>query len=269
MKKCYKCGAENDDGAILCSSCGEYLGSVVLPEDDLLDTLALTNAFSGKLFLSICVMVTISTLLSFGLMQLLFTIFCWIIYSKAKSGSIDAQTMRSVSGTVYASRVISFVCAALMFVCAGIVLACALAIPAEAYDEFPNIQAEIIAELQTQELPEEVMDMTLKLLEFGLKNLFAVAIGWCAVVGAYLLCCGFLWGGIHKFAKELYTKVPLGETSIDSASKGSVCLMVSGVIAGLSALAQSSSSVISMLATGLMSAAMIVGAVFIKKNFGK
>lgn len=269
MKKCWKCGTENDDGASLCSSCGEYIGSVALPEDGASDTFALTNAFSSNLFLAICVLVTLSTLISFGLIQLLFAIFCWIIYSKAKSGSIDAQSMRSVSGTVYASRVICFVCGALMFVCAGIVLACALAIPAEAYEEFPNIQAEIIAELQTQELPKEVMDMTLKLLEFGLKNLFAVAIGWCAVFGAYLLCCGYIWGGIHKFTKELYAKAPLGESSIDSTSKGFACMIILGVVGAIGSLSSMSMSFKSALGAGLLAAATIIGAVFIKKNFAK
>lgn len=222
MKKCWKCGTENDDGASLCSSCGEYIGSVALPEDGASDTFALTNAFSSNLFLAICVLVTLSTLISFGLIQLLFAIFCWIIYSKAKSGSIDAQSMRSVSGTVYASRVICFVCGMLLSVCSAVLFGFANAMPQEFIDEFPNAMSEILAEFEQNSLPQESISILEGLVEFGIKE----AVIYCAisilVIAVVCIIEGFIWGGIHKFTKELYAKVPLARARSTARRRASL-----------------------------------------------
>ncbi len=266
MSYCSKCGASNEDGAVFCAACGEPIGISVPPAEEN-DKTALLTAFSGTHFLAICILITIATVMSFGIVQLLFAVFCWMIYSNAKSGQLNVPMLRNVSGTVFAGKVIFIVCSVLLFFCAGIIYLCALVIPPEIAGEFSQMYDQIMEIFRQEGLPELWNKLFAGLLSSGIKSFFKAMAGTIAGLAAYMLCQGILFGGAHKTAKELYSKAEVGDMRLESAGKGIACMMIAGVVTGVFALLESSISFTSVIPSLCNAAALIIGALFIKKYF--
>ncbi len=273
MIYCTQCGAANADDAGFCTSCGAPISASnpvetqnPQPQSENKKS-ALVSAFSGNLFLAICVLISIATAISFDAVHLLFAIFCWIIYYNAKKDELSVPMMRAVSGTVFAGRIIYFVGAAALLFSAGIVLLCALVIPPEVVAEIQSAYGELIAILEQEGVPAYALEIVMGLLGYGIKKLLGLLVGFLATMGVYLLALGIIWGGIHKFTKELYTKAETGAQELVHAKKCATCMMVAGVVMAAFALFEVAISFSSTVPALLTAATMIVGSVFVKNNF--
>ncbi len=254
-----------EEGAKFCTSCGEPAGAGAPPEES--KPSALASAFAGNLFLAICVLISIATVLMFDLVHVLFAIFCWVIYYSAKKDELNVPMMRAVSGTVFAGRIIYFIGAITLLLCAGIVMLCAVLIPPEIVGEIQAQYAELIAILEQEGVPAYAIEIVMGLLSYGIKELLGMLAGFLAGMGAYLLVLGILWGGIHKFTKELYTTAETGATEFANAKKCATCMMAAGVVMAVFALFEVAISFSSTIPALLTAATMIVGSVFVKDNF--
>ena len=79
-------------------------------------------ALKDKLYLVICILMTVSTGLSIiagslPIIEILLTVFSWLVYSAAKKDVADTKNLRCISGAVYANYVIMNVAAVILIVC--------------------------------------------------------------------------------------------------------------------------------------------------------
>ena len=86
----------------------------------------LLPALKDPLFLVVCILLSISCLLSLSagsvpLIDILITVFLWLTYAQARKDIADAGHLRCVSGALYAQYVIVYVVAGLLLV-VGVIL---------------------------------------------------------------------------------------------------------------------------------------------------
>ena len=123
--KCIKCGFESAEDFNFCPVCSEPQTPVesvsINPAADVV-----MPALKDNLFLAICILITIYCGLALvsgtlPLIQVLTTIFLWLVYSQSKEGFVSENHLRNVSGTVYAGYVINNVVFGIIAFC-GIII---------------------------------------------------------------------------------------------------------------------------------------------------
>ncbi len=233
MSICPKCGAECPEAQKICKNCGWILSDQPISDEPVDRNAKLKSALSGGVFLTMCLLQTVYTVLNFGLLQLLFAIFGWIIYAKAKNGETPADMMRSVSGTVYASKIIFNVCAVIILVCAAVVYLCSSVVPtqtlAEIYDAFENefieagVNAEIISALGI-------------FANIGLKDMMIGLAALMLAAGVLFIVYTVMYGRIHRFSKSLYWNAMNENSPLVGEKEAYAWLIVGAVLNGLSAV---------------------------------
>ncbi len=266
MSYCSKCGASLADDAKYCTACGE-IAEPPAPQPDKNKIAELISAFTGNLFITICLLTILATAFSFNLVNILFTVFCCIIYFNAKNNKLNVPMMRAVSGTVFVNRVFCFIGAISLLVAAALIFILAFALPPEIAGDITDLCTKLMAGLTQSNLPRFVIGIIEKLFAYGIKEMLCGIAGWIATLGVYLLTLGLLWGGIHKFTKELYTKAETGDFALENAEKGASSMMAVGVITAVFAIFEFTISFNSTVPSLLIAAAMISGSMFVKKNF--
>lgn len=260
--KCYKCQTELGEGFAVCPVCGTAFAPSGPAANKILEILR------DKLFLTLCILLSVSfgaTVLSgsgIPITSLLFVIFLWIVYSKAKKGVVDVANMRNVSGVVYAEYIIMNVSAILLIVC-GVLFGFLFSFVSESAEATDAMMQGIKIGLAAAEIP------------FEITQTLAVVIGWVlavffAVVGVItLLVSIFAWRKLHRFVKSVYTGVQNGgQTPVVNVKTAKNWLWVFGIINALSALSSLLSfNIFTIAATGCAAAAFIVGAQLIEKHF--
>ncbi len=235
MKACPSCGASVNDGVIFCPSCGHEFTTA--PEQSeapqsfaSIGYSPLTPIFGGSLFLTICILSSVYTLFSFGILQILFTIFNWLLYADARNQRLKIDNMRTISGVVYASKIVLRVAGIIVVVCGVLMLAFGNAIPQDAVAEAEAITDEIIAALKTEGIPEEAIDIVKQILDGGIRQLFVYLAAFMIGAGAYLIICSVLWSFIHKYTKNLYTEAAIGNITNAHAKAAKGCMIAFAVI---------------------------------------
>ena len=115
--KCPNCLKENNNDALYCLYCGTKL-STQTPTITAWGT-KIIEGIKSKLFLALCILMTVSTACAFvssglNIIGVLATIFLWVLYSNTKKGTTSSKGLRNISGTVYASYVVNYVLVGLM-----------------------------------------------------------------------------------------------------------------------------------------------------------
>ena len=252
--KCTNCGFENRDDFTFCANCGTQK----TPEPTVLNVAEtrVLNIVNSKLFLALCILLTIASGLSvligkIQIIPLLLTIFMWMAYSNGQKGKVSFNDFHRISGTVYANYVIVNV-VAIIFIILGFIFTAFFGLL-----DLPETLVNISPDLE--ELLTKLPNLSVGALSIFLGVVFIFA-GIVALVANILLM-----RKIHRFTKEFYTKIITGEPQFLFAKTAKNCLIFLAVVNGIEAISTFSNSFISGLIASSLVAATILTIIVIDK----
>lgn len=266
--KCNNCGNEILENSAFCTFCGSPLTSVEATDTPVSAVKEkILNIFKDKLFLVLCILVSVSTVFSIAnsnipLLLILFTIFLWLIYAKAAKNTVDIKNMRCVSGTVFAVYVINWVLIGLLGFATVIGAIITLAIGSTA--EFENTINQILSEY----------DFSVN----GFDSLLALTTGSIMIIAVvafiiFLVICViaaivniFGMRSLHKFAKSLYISAQIDNFRIEKLNAAKSWLLVFGIGTCISAL-PCLDDFLAFVTSGCLGVAYILAYILIKKHF--
>lgn len=248
--KCSNCGFENREDFVFCANCGAAKTIETEATNPLFNrALSIVNS---KLFLTICILLTVASGLSLvkGSLQiipLLLAIFMWIAYDNGKKNKVEINDFRKISGTVYANYVINNVVAIIFIVC-GVII------------------GGLFGALSTLNLPELISEISpdfnniLELLPNLSFTAITIILGVVFVfAGAIILIINLLgMRKIHQFAKDFYTGLSTGQTNLSLVKSTKNWLIFFAITDGITALSTLSESIINGLVQGCLVAAIIL-----------
>lgn len=260
--KCTNCGYENDLAFDVCPVCNQKATPALNPEAPVSPLAArLKGLFSDTLFLVICILMTVSVGIgvigaNFDVIKILYTVFLWLCYVNCRGDIIESRYVRNLSGTVYASYVITNVVLGILAVC-GIIVGAIMPIVAA--------NAEIMNFIKN-ELAEELGELTETLIPLIASS------GILLIIFTVIACgIGFVINflgrrAIHRFIKSQYVALDCGmeDTAYLGAAKG--WLMAFGVLSAVGALS-SIGDFGALLANGSYAAALIIGSILIGRHY--
>lgn len=125
--KCNNCGFEHENDFEYCANCGtkatkqeDYTPAETVSLNPAADIVL--PALKDKLFLALCILMTATCVLSLALsrmplLNILITVFLWLIYADAQKGFANEKHLQFISGAVYAQYVITNVISIILIVC--------------------------------------------------------------------------------------------------------------------------------------------------------
>ena len=248
--KCVNCGFENRDDFAFCANCGAA-NATVLPTKSVAEVRAL-EIVKSKLFLTICILITVASGLSIineglQIIPLLLAIFMWMAYANGTKDKVDFNDFRKISGTVYANYVIVNVAAIIVIVC-GVVVGF------------------LLSSLSFLDLPEFIHTISPDFEEFLtlLPDIGMVAISMIlglifVFAGTAMLIINILgMRKIHFFAKEFYNGIITGDITAQFANSARSWLIFFAIVDGISAVSTISVDTVGGLIQGCLVAAMIL-----------
>ncbi len=254
--KCNKCNFQSEQDFAFCPNCSAPAGEPVPAVEPVPNPVGekVMAALRDKMFLAICVLMTVSAFLGLAsggipVFQILFSIFLWITFSKVRKNIVDTNQLKNLSGTVYAQYVV-FNVAGCIFVVCGVVSVVLLALSGS-LGIFDSLLSQF------------------GLFSSGLSGAFVFASGWLllvviTVIAAAMLAVSLLgWRKIHRFAKSVYTSIESYSESIQYAAAAKNWILAFGIIDAVSAIA--SGDFTTFLAGGCSAAAAIVAYLLINK----
>lgn len=260
--KCNNCQNEILENSSYCTNCGNPINNVQSSTKQ-----KLLSIFNDSLFLAICILITVSTGISclvgsFSVLHILFTVFLWLIFSAAKKGKVDDDKMRCVSGTIYASYIISWIGIVILSVCsvAGIVFSSILGGSALA----KKLISEIIADSDSIRIILDKFSSQPSLSLSIILSVICVVLLLISVIATIFNICGT--GNIHKFAKSLYLSAQTDTYNIHKLSAAKNWLLVFGILEAISALG-SILNIFSFFISGTLAAAYIIAYILVRKYF--
>lgn len=255
--KCNNCGFESEQDFDVCSACGraveqEYV-TINLAKEKILP------ALKDKLFLVICILMTVSCSLSIlngniPVIDILLTVFSWLVYASAQKDIADTKNLRCVSGTVYANYVIMNVLAVILVVC-GLLIGVSFS----AYSNNMDIIIDAIGEM------DEATQLAFDMVSDGLG--WVIAVFFIVVAGIILAINLFGYRKIHRFAKSIYVSIENHNPDmIESADAARAWLWVFAVVGAIgSILGAADSDVLALISSGCGVAIMIIAAILVKR----
>ena len=258
--KCNNCGFEAVESFEFCPNCGT---AVNLPEAVSLNPAAdiVLAALKDKLFLVICILMTVSTAFSLvagslPVIEILITIFLWLTYAKSLKDIAAENHLRCVSGSVYANYVIRNVAAIIIIVC-GVIFGAVLG--TLNYTEILNALATDYGEIasQIESLPESILEI----IGFIIGFVFVI-------IGVVYLLINILgMRKIHRFAKSVYQSIDLRTPAFEYAVAAKNWLIFFSVMSAISALSSITEGVIVAIASLCSVATMVIAVILISKYF--
>lgn len=249
--KCTNCGFENEQSYTVCPQCQTEVRPNPAAQ-------AILGALRDPLFLVICILLSVATALSLvggnlPVIEILFTVFLWLVYSKSSKGIADAKYLRCVSGTMYANYVITYVAAILVAVM-GLILAAAL----KMIVNDPFMLEELLSELG--DVDYAAISGMITFLP-GSLLLVAFLIAAAAVVVLNIFSNRY----IHRFAKSVYQSIETGNLNLKHATVAMVWLFIYGGISGLSCLSSLANGLLAALGSAASCGACIIAGLLINK----
>lgn len=257
--KCISCGFESQENFAFCPNCSAPAvqeAQIVNPAENVI-----LGALKDKLFLVICILMSVTTVLSFAgggvpVLNILFTVFLWLTYAQATKNIADPKHIRGLSGTVYANYVITYVVCGIVFVCGALVALVfgVLAGNAEVYGALMN---------ELGSLDEVTQNIVVLILS---------ASGWiitliCAIISGVAVLFNILaTRKIHRFTKSVYKSLEQCTLNIEKADAAKNWLLVFGIFGAVSAAsALMSGNIIGAASSGCTAVAEILSYVLIGK----
>lgn len=266
--KCNNCGNEIVENSAFCTFCGSPV-SPTEPTEAPTSAVKqkILNIFKDKLFLVLCILVSVSSVFSIAngnvpLLLILFTIFLWLIYAKAAKNTVDIKNMRCVSGTVFATYVITWVLIGLLGLVSVIGIVFSLVIGNAA--ELESIMQEILSEI---DYTANGLEMLSSLTAASFMIIVAVAFIMIFVICVIAIIVNiFGMRSIHKFAKSLYISAEIDNFCIEKLNAAKSWLLVFGIFTCISAL-PCIDNFRAFITSGCLGAAYILAYILIKKHF--
>lgn len=275
--KCRNCGFEAEGDFKFCPDCGagsrgEYEEYTPPESKNELFKQKLLGMVKDELFMVLCILQTVSVGASvlyggMNVISILFTIFMWLVWSRARNGILDVGSMRRISGAVYATYVVSWVICGLLGVSAVIMLALSATI-----DSYVSDIYSALAEIGVSYLYDELIDI---IREAGITtNIFGfvfIVLGVVMIIAAVAIALVNIFGTrkLHRFAKSLYIGAGSEDPVVVSANGAATWMLICGIFNGLSALsslADISNSVMLLASQGCAATTYIIGYVIVKKH---
>lgn len=266
--KCKNCDFENLSGAEYCTNCGNPMNdnNTCQVEAVSLNPVAdkVMPALKDKLFLALCVLMTISCILSLNggipLINILLTVFLWLTYADAQKGFVNEKHLQSISGTVYANYVIINVGAILFMIC-GVIVGFGMTI-LSGTEEFATEFNEALSMYDFGEYSFTYEDIPQEFIEF-----VGIMIAVAFVIGAIIMLVINIMGykKIHTLAKSVYTGIMYQNPEFKAVRSAKNWIMFFGVCAAIGAVVSIMSQPIIALAAGCEAAATIIASTLIDK----
>lgn len=219
------------------------------------------EALEDNLFLILCILLTASCAIevmnrSLPVLQVLFAVFLWIIYSKATQGEVDVSNLRHISGTVYAEYIlINVVCICIAVV--GMLLGFIMFAMKEYYIRILEATKEV--EFMDPDAIE-LIDM----LSGTVGAIVAVLVVCIAAVG--IVVNYFSYRSFHKLAQSVYKGVENGRISTEYANRASTWMWVFGVIILIGSLGDLFDfAIIPFLSSAIEGSIFIVSALLVQR----
>ncbi len=196
-----------------------------------------------------------------SVINILLTIFLWLIFAKGRNGTPPTSQMRCLSGTLFAEYVISWIAIgaiALIVLLVIILLAAGLSFA----------EAEIMSSL-TDELTPMLGQFGLSsdmLSEFMTAFIIVLVIGLVIAIAVLVVITIFGIRPMHLFASSLYKSCENPDVIIVKRKATQNWLLVLGILSAVGAIGQG--SLLAVLGNGSNAATLIVGSVLIRKYFG-
>ena len=267
--KCNKCGFESERDFEYCMNCGAASrdNNAVPVEAVSLNPAAdrIMSALKDNGFLVLCILMSISCLMSLSgglpLINILLTIFLWLTYADAQKGFANEKHLQCVSGTVYASYIVTNVASIILIVC-GVLLGVVLEMLAGTA-EFVEGFNEAISQYDLGEFVFSYED-----IPQAFMGLVGVLIGVVfAVIGAIAMVINILgMRKIHRFAKSVYQGIMCQNPNFENPRAAKNWLMVLGVLSAIGAVVSLLSEPVTAIASGCEAAAAIIASVLIDKH---
>lgn len=273
--KCSYCGFESARDYQYCPQCGtviekkdqefspppqpEFTYEAPTPQPEH----KIATALKDKLFLTVCVLVSVCcglSVLSGGLpiIRIFLTVYMWVAYTQTKNNTLNPNHIRNISGTVYASYILNNILG--VFTIIGGICFSFLITFITSNKEMLDMFYE---ELETIGGSEVVSMFSQYIINFA--GLIGVAI---AVIGIIMLVINFIGRkAIHKFVKSIYLNMGMPTEQIQNISKAHVWLIVFGILNAIFALSSENSML--LLSEISFAAALIITAILVKKYFSE
>ncbi len=267
--KCPHCEYERDTAFLFCPMCGK---SSTHEEEPIAvcPTPRILNLIKDNLFLTICILLTVSTscwLLYGGLnvIFILITIFAWLTYAGGKKNIVEHKHIRVISGSVYAIYVINNVTAIISAVC-GVFYIITIFIPTL----LGNITPEEL--FNTNKLTTEGYGLMglIPLTTMALLWALAMVIGFVLIIVSIAILILNVAGvkKTHRLIKSIYQSAEVGEENIIGANKVGGWLIVFAVFSILSAIVWiSNGNIFGFITEGCFAAVYIIFYILIGRYF--
>ena len=264
--KCPNCLYESEQSFAFCPKCGTQAESA--PQADFVPAVnpaasRLLPLLKDNMFLAICILISVTAAISFDVISILFTIFLWLTFAKSRKNIVDANHLRQISGTVYASYVLNNVASIILIVCGAIYTA----LMGYAIYSSPG-SLDLIENSLTYRIPEIFDTLPFKDV---IPHYFSVTI----IIG---ICIGIFIGGIvsllinvlglrkiHRFVKSVHLGVSTNNYELAYLTAAKNWLIFFAVIKCLSTVTALGTGLSEALATGAQAAAIIISVILIKK----
>ena len=241
---CPYCGNAVEDGNKFCPICGKGLSAEVGENPYLVQesgrqavTSRLNEKLRSPIFLAVCILFTVAAVtsllaglpesVSLPVFEVLFAIFCWVLYLKARSDEVSSVHVRNVSGTVFAYTIV-------LYVFGGILTLASLAMPSvmETFLKDPQFLAALREAAGIDASTEALFQEYLEILPTVMSVVFFV-------VGVVLiLVTVFGIRRIHGYAKSLYHNVDNPTLPVLHSKGACGWLITCGILVAINGLTQ-------------------------------
>lgn len=274
--KCSNCGFENQQNFEYCVNCGTEMPKVQSAQTEPvgIEPVSLNpaadkvmNALKDSMFLVLCILMSVSCVMSIAignvpLLNILITVFLWLTYADASKGFASENHLRSVSGTVYASYVITNVACGILIVC-GVLFGAVFGMVANTPEFISELEVALGAYdlsefgVSVSDIPQELWSLSGWIICF--MFIFIAAIGLVVnVLGMRK---------IHRFAKSVYQGIMYQNPNFENPRAAKNWLLFFGICSAISAMTSlAGGSVVATLATGCSAAVEIIASILIDKH---
>lgn len=250
--KCSNCGFESEQSYPVCPQC--QMETQPNPAAQ-----KILSVLKDPLFLVICILMSVVSglpLMSGRLevIDILITVFLWLVYAQSRKGIADVKHLRCVSGTVYADYVITYVAAGLVLVL-GMIFTVAFGVIASTPAFFETLLSGY-TDTNYAALAQAIASISSGVI------LFAFLLAAAIIVVLNIFSTRYF----HRFAKSVYQSIGSGTLDLKHTTATKIWLFIFGGLAGLSCLSSlAGGQLLPMLSSGAGSAASIFAGILIHK----